>query len=55
MITTRTIPLHDLADAAVRGSEEIELVRIPVEDVPSLIDGCEDAKTPAGLLLFLRR
>jgi ADP-ribose diphosphatase len=35
--------------------EEIELVRVPLEDVPRLVGDVEDAKTLAGLLLFLRR
>jgi ADP-ribose pyrophosphatase len=42
-------------EAHPEGSEEIELVRIPVADVPGLLDDLEDAKTLAGLLLLLRR
>jgi ADP-ribose pyrophosphatase len=34
--------------------EEVELVRVPVADVPTLLDEVEDAKTLAGLLLYLR-
>ena len=37
------------------GSEEIELVRVPLEEVGSLLAEIEDAKTLAGLLLLLRR
>jgi ADP-ribose pyrophosphatase len=36
------------------GSEELELVRVPVGDLPDLLDEIEDAKTLAGLLLYLR-
>jgi ADP-ribose pyrophosphatase len=35
--------------------EEIELVRIPVADVPARLDEVEDGKTLVGLLLYLRR
>jgi ADP-ribose pyrophosphatase len=34
--------------------ESIELVRIPLDELPSRLDGIEDAKTLAGLLLYLR-
>jgi ADP-ribose pyrophosphatase len=34
--------------------EELELVRVPVDEVPSLIAEIEDGKTLAGLLLLLR-
>src|SRR3954451_23607809 len=37
-------------EAQPEGSEEIEFVRIPVADVPGLLDDLEDAKTLAGLL-----
>ena len=37
------------------GSEEIELVRVPFEEIGSLLAEIEDAKTLAGLLLLLRR
>lgn len=40
--------------AAPEGSEQIELVRIPVGEVASLLPEIEDAKTLAGLLLLLR-
>jgi ADP-ribose pyrophosphatase len=36
-----------------QGGEEIELVRVPLADVPSLIEEIEDGKTLAGLLLLL--
>jgi ADP-ribose pyrophosphatase len=36
------------------GSEQIELVRVPVGDVPELLEHVEDAKTLVGLLLLLR-
>ncbi len=35
--------------------EEIELVRVPLSELRSKIDELEDAKTLAGLLLYLRR
>ena len=35
--------------------EDIELVRIPLAELPSRIDELEDAKTIAALLLYLRR
>jgi ADP-ribose pyrophosphatase len=34
--------------------EEIELVRVPLEDVPRFVSAVEDVKTLAGLLLLLR-
>jgi ADP-ribose pyrophosphatase len=36
------------------GSEELELVRVPLAEVPALLPEIEDAKTLAGLLLVLR-
>jgi ADP-ribose pyrophosphatase len=42
-------------EAEPEGSEEIELVRVPLADVPELLASVEDAKTLAGLLLLLRR
>jgi ADP-ribose pyrophosphatase len=42
-------------DSSPEGSEDIELVRVAREDVPSLLAEIEDAKTLAGLLLLLRR
>jgi ADP-ribose pyrophosphatase len=40
--------------ASPEGSEEIEIVRIPLAEVPALVAEIEDAKTLAGLLLLLR-
>jgi ADP-ribose pyrophosphatase len=34
--------------------EQIELVRVPLEDVPRFVGAIEDVKTLAGLLLLLR-
>jgi ADP-ribose pyrophosphatase len=42
-------------ESSPEGSEEIELVRVPFEEIGSLIAEIEDAKTLAGLLLLLRR
>ena len=36
------------------GSEELELVRVPLDEVPSLVEQIEDAKTLVGLLFLLR-
>jgi ADP-ribose diphosphatase len=41
-------------EASPEGSEEIELVRVPIGEVPGLIAECEDAKTLVGLLLLVR-
>jgi ADP-ribose pyrophosphatase len=41
-------------DASPEGSEDIELVRVPVADIDALLPEIEDAKTLAGLLLYLR-
>jgi ADP-ribose pyrophosphatase len=41
-------------EASPEGSEDIELVRIPVSEIETLIAEVEDAKTLAGLLLYLR-
>jgi ADP-ribose pyrophosphatase len=35
--------------------EDLELVRVPVAELPGLLAEIEDAKTLAGLLLYLRR
>jgi ADP-ribose pyrophosphatase len=40
--------------AEPEGSEEIELVRVPLAEVPDLVAAVEDGKTLAGLLLVLR-
>jgi hypothetical protein len=37
------------------GDESIELVRVPVAEIASRLGDIEDAKTLAGLLLYLRR
>jgi ADP-ribose pyrophosphatase len=42
-------------EAAPEASEDLELVRVPLDQVPGLIAEVEDAKTLAGLLLLLRR
>ena len=34
--------------------EEVEIVRWPVDEIAARIDELEDAKTIAGLLLYLR-
>jgi ADP-ribose pyrophosphatase len=39
----------------LEADEAIELVRIPVAELPSRLGEVEDAKTLAGLLLYLRR
>jgi ADP-ribose pyrophosphatase len=41
-------------DASPEGSEDIELVRVPLDALPALVAECEDAKTLAGLLLLMR-
>lgn len=41
-------------EASPEGSEDLELVRIPVSEIETLIAEVEDAKTLAGLLLYLR-
>lgn len=41
--------------ASPEPTEHLELVRVPLDEVPSLIEEVEDSKTLAGLLLFLRR
>ena len=46
--------LEEGEDAAATRSEELELVRVPVADLPGLLPEIEDAKTLAGLLLYLR-
>jgi ADP-ribose pyrophosphatase len=42
-------------EAAPEATEDLELVRVPLDQVPSLIEEVEDGKTLAGLLLLLRR
>jgi 8-oxo-dGTP pyrophosphatase MutT (NUDIX family) len=41
-------------ERAPQEDEEIELVRVPVEELEPLLPEIEDAKTLAGLLLYLR-
>ena len=41
-------------EAQPEESEELELVRVPVAEIPALLPELEDAKTVAGLLLYLR-
>lgn len=41
-------------EASPEGSEQIELVRVPLEEVPALVAELEDLKTLAGLLVLLR-
>lgn len=41
-------------DATPEQTEDLELVRVPLDEIVSLIDEVEDAKTLAGLLLLLR-
>jgi ADP-ribose pyrophosphatase len=41
-------------ERAPQADEEIELVRVPVAELASLLPQIEDAKTLAGLLLYLR-
>jgi ADP-ribose pyrophosphatase len=42
-------------EASPEETEDLEIVRVPLDQVPSLLDEIEDAKTLAGLLLLLRR
>jgi ADP-ribose pyrophosphatase len=41
-------------EADPEADEEIEIVRVPVADLPQLLGEIEDAKTLAGLLVYLR-
>jgi ADP-ribose pyrophosphatase len=41
-------------EQAPQDDEEIELVRVPGSELEALLDDIEDAKTLAGLLLYLR-
>jgi len=36
------------------GSEDLELVRVPLDEVPALVEEIEDGKTLVGLLFLLR-
>jgi ADP-ribose pyrophosphatase len=42
-------------ESSPEGGESLELVRIPVADLASVVDDVDDAKTLIGLLLLLRR
>ena len=42
-------------DASPEADEELEIVRWNLRDIPSRLDEIEDAKTLAGLLLYLRK
>ena len=42
-------------EASPEGSEAIELVRVPLGEVPDLVEELEDGKTLVGLLFLLRR
>jgi ADP-ribose pyrophosphatase len=42
-------------EADPEGTEELELVRVPLAQIPDLLAEIEDAKTLAGLLILLRR
>jgi len=37
------------------GDEQLELVRVRLADLPSLVEECDDGKTLVGLLALLRR
>jgi ADP-ribose pyrophosphatase len=41
-------------EADLDEGEDLELVRVPVSELPGLLPEIEDAKTLAGLLLYLR-
>jgi len=45
----------DQGEASPEGSEDLELVRIPLDEVPALVEQIEDGKTLVGLLLLLHR
>jgi ADP-ribose pyrophosphatase len=45
----------DEGESRPEADEDLELVRIPVRDLPGRLDELEDGKTLAGLLLYLRR
>lgn len=42
-------------EASPEASEDLELVRVPLDEVPGLLEEIDDGKTLAGLLLLLRR
>jgi ADP-ribose pyrophosphatase len=41
-------------EASPEGSEDIELVRVPLDELPDLVEELEDGKTLVGLLFLLR-
>jgi len=41
-------------DAEPDAGEELDVVRVPLDELPSLLDDIDDAKTLVGLLLLLR-
>jgi ADP-ribose pyrophosphatase len=41
-------------EAEPDAGEELDVVRVPLDEVPSLLDEIDDAKTLVGLLLLLR-
>jgi ADP-ribose pyrophosphatase len=45
----------DEGEQRLEDDESIELVRVPVAELPARLGEIEDAKTLAGLLLYLRR
>jgi ADP-ribose pyrophosphatase len=45
----------DEGEATPEETEDLELVRVPLDQVPSLVEEIEDGKTLVGLLLLLRR
>lgn len=45
----------DEGESKPEADEELELVRIPVADLPSRLHELEDGKTLVGVLLYLRR
>jgi hypothetical protein len=45
----------EAGEAAPAQDEELELVHIPADELDARLDELEDAKTLAGVLLYLRR
>jgi ADP-ribose pyrophosphatase len=41
-------------EASPEGSEDIEVVRVPLDELERVVADCDDAKTLAGLLLLTR-
>jgi len=44
----------DQGEASPQEDEEPEVVRVPLAEIPSLLDGCDDGKTLVGLLFLAR-